>query len=68
MKDEKWKELTRMELETLTLIHQGYSKALIAIKLQRAPSTISTYIANIYSKLNITGFVLVALYYERNIL
>lgn len=68
MNDEKWRELTDMELKTLKLIHEGLTRALICVRLNRAKSTVDTYIYNIYDKLETTGFVKAALYYERNII
>ncbi|HEV8191036.1 MAG TPA: response regulator transcription factor, partial [Ktedonobacterales bacterium] len=46
-------ELTDREREILTLIAQGQSNAAIAKQLVLSPKTISNYVSNIFSKLQV---------------
>jgi DNA-binding NarL/FixJ family response regulator len=45
--------LTGRELETLTLLAEGLVKKQIADRLDISPTTVATYVANIYDKLHV---------------
>lgn len=46
--------LTKREQEILSLVTQGIDNADIAKKLNLSPSTVSTYISNVYKKMGVT--------------
>jgi len=46
-------ELTEREQEILTLIAQGQNNATIAKQLSLSPKTVSNYVSNIFSKLQV---------------
>jgi len=50
-------ELTEREHEILILIAQGQSNATIAKQLALSPKTVSNYVSNIFSKLQVAGRV-----------
>ena len=51
MKEEK--QLSKREIEILTLISQGYARKEIGVKLEISPKTVANHIAHIFEKMNV---------------
>ncbi len=63
---EKWESLSERERELLQKIGMGMETKAIAKELGIAPKTVEKHLIHLYAKLDVTGRVEAALWWERN--